>query len=384
LPDSKRTGPGSGSRPASLTELPPFIPGLDLCQRFFQDAVAPLLADAFPTLVYSAGRLDRGSDVLGFDTPLSRDHHWGPRVTLFLSEPDHVAHAPAIDDLMAQQLPVEVQGYPTHFHTPEIDGGRLTYRKEHPIQHGVTVTTPSIFFTEYLGVDATGRLTAREWLAIPSQLLRTVRSGRVFHDGLEVLGAIRERLHWYPRDVWLYLMANQWRRIDQEMPFVGRTGDVGDDLGSRLLVGRLVIEAMRLAFLQERRYPPYFKWFGTAFGRLTSADWLHPHFQAALGATAWPERETALNAVYTILGEQQDALALTDPVGVEIDRFHKRPYRVANASAFRDALLHAVDSQEVRSLPPNVGAVWQFVDATDLLDPESWAHVQFLGAIHDS
>jgi len=72
----------------------PFINGLDLCEQFFQEAVRPLLDHHFPNLRYAAGRLEGGSDVLGFDTPLSRDHDWGPRCTIFLTETDLADIAP--------------------------------------------------------------------------------------------------------------------------------------------------------------------------------------------------------------------------------------------------------------------------------------------------
>jgi len=62
----------------------PFIPGLKLGYLFYQESVKPFLVDWFPNLKYSAGLLGDGSEVLGFDTPQSMDHHWGPRMQLFL------------------------------------------------------------------------------------------------------------------------------------------------------------------------------------------------------------------------------------------------------------------------------------------------------------
>jgi Domain of unknown function (DUF4037) len=60
---------------------------------------------------------------------------------------------------------------------------------------------------------------------------------------------------WYPHDLWLYLLAAQWRCIEQGEAFVGRTGAiVGDDLGSRVVAARLVRELMRLCFLMEQQY----------------------------------------------------------------------------------------------------------------------------------
>ena len=114
--------------------------------------------------------------------------------------------------------------------------------------------------------------STRDWLAAPQQLLLEVTAGAVFHDGLEELGAVRETLAWYPDDVWLWLLACQWRRLDQEEPFVGRTAEVGDELGSRILAARLARDLMRLCFLLERRYAPYSKWLGSAFARLDAAE----------------------------------------------------------------------------------------------------------------
>jgi hypothetical protein len=60
----------------------PFVRGLDLCELFYKEAVKPILAQSFPDLVYSAALIGLGSEVLGFDTPQSMDHDWGPRLML--------------------------------------------------------------------------------------------------------------------------------------------------------------------------------------------------------------------------------------------------------------------------------------------------------------
>ena len=88
------------------------------------------------------------------------------------------------------------------------------------------------------------------------QHLLGVTAGAVYVDQLEELQRIRAKLRYYPHDVWLYLLAAQWARIGQEEHFVGRTGGIGDALGSRLLATRLVHDMMMLCFLQEKRYAP--------------------------------------------------------------------------------------------------------------------------------
>lgn len=363
-----------------LDALPPFVPGMALCERFFQAAVAPLIAAHFPELRYAAARLGRGSDVMGFDTPQSRDHHWGPKVTIFLAEEDLGRHGGAIVAMLANELPFTIDGYPTHFDQPDADGGFLSRTDRHPIAHGVDVTTIARFTRDYLGVDATRPVGERAWLAIPSQRLRTVRAGRVFRDDLG-LTDVRARLHWYPRDVWLYRMANQWRRIDQEEPWVGRCGDVGDELGSRVVATRLIIEMMRLCFLIEGEYWPYFKWFGTAFSRLNCAPSLTPIFHEVMSASNWRAREAALGSAYLYVGAMHNELGVTEMVEPRLAPFFGRPYQVPHAMRFVDALHGAIQSPGVRALPPYVGSVDQFADSTDILDELSM--VQALAPIYD-
>ena len=92
----------------------PFIKGLRLSEIFYEEAVKPILAAHLPHLNYSAGRLGRGSDVLGFDTPQSMDHDWGPKLMLFLAEADYETHD-EIDQALRRELPYDIHGYPTHF-----------------------------------------------------------------------------------------------------------------------------------------------------------------------------------------------------------------------------------------------------------------------------
>ena len=63
-----------------------FIPGLALSRLFYTEQVRPLLDASFPGLAHTAALIGSGSDVLGFDTPRSTDHDWGPRLQLFLAD----------------------------------------------------------------------------------------------------------------------------------------------------------------------------------------------------------------------------------------------------------------------------------------------------------
>ena len=104
--------------------MPKFVPGLKLCKLFYQQEVTPILNKNFPKLRYSAAIIGWGSEVLGFDSPISRDHHWGPRVLLFLSEKHYRRLKVQISETLSNQLPYEFMGYSTNYSKPEPNGVR--------------------------------------------------------------------------------------------------------------------------------------------------------------------------------------------------------------------------------------------------------------------
>jgi len=83
-----------------------FVPGLTLAELFYKEAVSPVLLKHFPRLRYSAALIGHGSEVLGFDTERSTDHHWGPRVQLFLTAGAYIRYKTEIKEVMSQELPV--------------------------------------------------------------------------------------------------------------------------------------------------------------------------------------------------------------------------------------------------------------------------------------
>jgi Domain of unknown function (DUF4037) len=350
----------------------PFLPGLELNRLFYWEAIRPILANRFPDLVYSSGLLGYGSDVLGYDTVVSTDHEWGPRALLFLTEDDHVALAPAIDEALQQELPPTFRGYSTSFSAHDARGVRhMTPGTAGHIAHHVELYTLRSFLHRELGIESERTLAACDWLTFPEQRLLHVTAGAVYHDGLQLLEPLRKRFHYYPEDVWRYRLAAQWTRISQEEAFMGRCADVGDDLGSRIIAARLVREVMKLRFLQVRRYAPYSKWLGSAFARLPGADSLGPYLSAALTAGTWQEREQSLSAAYELLATWQNTLGVADVQSPQTTDYYGRPYQVIYAGRFAAALVAGIQDADVKRLVTScglIGGLDQFVDCTDVLE----------------
>ncbi len=257
---------------------------MELSRKFYTEAVEPIIRKAFPNLKYTAGLIDYGSDVLGYDTNVSQDHQWGPRLSIFLSEEDICVVSEKLDKVLSEKLPPTFYGFSTSFSGTKEDYIRhMEISQEGNIKHIIRIHTLEEFFMQHLGLNINDKLDNFNWLLFPQQRLLTIRKGQLFHDDLNA-NEIKQKLDYYPKDIWYYLMACEWNKINTEEAFVGRCGDVNDDIGSRLIASRIIQSIMSICFLQEKKYMPYSKWFGTAFNELKSAKRLNKVFKSVLNA----------------------------------------------------------------------------------------------------
>ena len=341
----------TGTAGMSAPNPPAFLPGLELSRRFYTEAVRPLLEEAAPGIPHSAARIGSGSEVLGFDTARSADHEWGPRLQLFLRARDVPRHAGRIRHVLAEHLPKTFHGYPTHFApTGEAKDIRVMRATDGPVHHRVEVTHTSAWFTATLGFDPTSPLTTADWLTTPTQRLAEVTAGAVFHDGLHTLTPLRTTLRWYPHDLWLHVLARHWQHLSHEEAFVGRCGEVGDELGSAVVAARQTRHLMRLCLLMTRHYPPYGKWLGSAFARIPIGEHLTPVLTAALTAPDRHTRETHLATAYEAVADLHNQLRLTDRVDPATRPYHSRPYRVLHAERFAQSLIARITDPAIRDL----------------------------------
>lgn len=304
--------------------------GIELARRYWADVAEPMVREV--RVPVAASLVGTGSEVLGFDDARSADHSWPPPVRILLDDADA--------------------------HRAVVLAGRLDRDR-------AVVFPLGDFLRTQLGFDPRDGITSADWLTTSTQRLLEVTAGAVFQDDIG-FGAVRAALAWYPDDVWRYVLASQWLRISQEEPFVGRTAEVGDDLGSRLLAGRLARDTMRLWFLLERRYPPYAKWFGSAFARLDPPAELVASLETAVTTADGDERQQALARGYELAGERTNHLGLAPPVEATRRPFHDRPFTVIHGERFTDALRQSITDPALRSVPA-VGSADQFLDSTDVL-----------------
>ena len=130
---------------------------------------------------------------------------------------------------------------------------------------------------------------------------------------------------------------------------------------------------MRLAFLMERKYPPYAKWFGTAFLQLNCAAKLGPALTNALHAGSWQEREAGLCTAFEIIAEMHSSLGITEPVVSTVSEFWGRPFKVIWGEKIAQAIIKHIEDPEIVTLTKRslIGSIDIFSDNTDLLEDPS-------------
>jgi len=328
--------------------------GRRLAERYFVEVVRPLIAARWPGLPVAAGRLGAGSDVLGLDDATSRDHDWGLRLSLFVDG----AMVDDVDRGLASDLPDTAFGLPTRF----------PFTGEDAARHHVDVASPRSFAMARLGFDPAEPISAVDWLSVSGQAALEIVAGPVFADEAGELRRIRATLRQYPDDVRRHVIAVGWQQIAEELPLLGRAAQVGDDLGSRIIAGRVAGAVVHLAFVIARAWMPYAKWSGTLLRQLPGTGPLVGALDAALRAADGTSRQELLSDALEALLDLQRASGLPAPAPAT-EAFWDRPFRHPRAEIV-DRLRAEISDAGVRDLPRARGSIEQrTADVALLTDP---------------
>ena len=113
--------------------------GLELSRRFYVEVVRPWLRLVAPELPHAAALIGYGSELLDFDDEMSRDHNWGPRVDLLVSQANFERYAHRLVAGFSVVAPTAFHGEPIGWrsrpHPPASGPGAQGAR-----EHGLSVS----------------------------------------------------------------------------------------------------------------------------------------------------------------------------------------------------------------------------------------------------
>ena len=277
--------------------------GLELSRKYYFECIKPIIQENIPALAgeYAAALIGYGSDVIGNDDEISRDHEWGPRCHIFLSTVIFEQYALTLDKLLDENLPLEFEGFPTRFVFTEHWGSIPS--KDNTGFHHVVIATPQRFLELTIGVPGVPESDI-DWLAVSEQRLLEFTSGEIFEDFTGELTSLREKLAYFPEDVWRYRIAYSLSDIGTDDSLISLCGQRGDLISMHLNAARTVEKIIRLVFLLNWTYAPlYPKWLHRNFMKLPEiATNIEESLLTILEAKEYQPKMEALRLIYeTIL-----------------------------------------------------------------------------------
>jgi hypothetical protein len=231
--------------------------GLGLSRLYYGEYCAPMLEKQFPGLAgqVAAGLVGEGSECLGLDDAISRDHDWGAAVCLWLNARDHRLHGKALQKAL-DGLPGCIRGFPV--------------RRESRWATGRSgVLEIEAFYHRHLGFGR-GPESLLEWLRTDEFRLSAATNGAVFADPAGEFTAIRNKLlAFYPEDVRLKKLAARCATIAQSGQYnFPRCVRRKEYVAAAMAEAEFMDSACSAVFLLNRRYKPFYKWMHKAMRSL--------------------------------------------------------------------------------------------------------------------
>lgn len=223
--------------------------GLEISRLYYEHYVRPMLREQFPEWIdcIAVGLAGEGSECLGFDDGLSRDHDFGPGVCLWFPR----RMAPQLE----QPLRAAYAALPKSI--PECAASPLNPER------AARVGPQSIedFYERRIG-RSTIPTSNWDWLRLPEKYLSQATSGIVFTDPLGEFSSIREQLlRFYPEDVKKKKLAANCAIMAQAGQYNYPRCIQRQDFGAAYLAcGEFIRAALAALYLLNERYMPFYKW----------------------------------------------------------------------------------------------------------------------------
>jgi hypothetical protein len=272
--------------------------GLGIAQDFYTEWGKDYLEKIFPELAkrVAIGRVF-GSDVIGADDEISKDHNWGPQFTIFLSADDYAEQGEKLLEAMNAAAPNPWKGF-------RLDGAGDKSVEVASIANWIETW---IGFREQPGRNEDWGIVVKERIdggtnEARESILYFLRHAAIWYDGSGEMSRWRESLHYYPEKIWCIRLAEELFRVWQhgEYNFVQRVAKRDDPLAKTVCIGAFVDGVMRTVLLLNRDYTPYWKWLAHEFRKLEAAQPYVPLLEE-LASVRTSERQVEI--VLKICGE---------------------------------------------------------------------------------
>lgn len=256
------------------------VTGMELCRAYYETYGRAMIHEKFPEYEgrIAVGLAGEGSDCFGYDDEFSRDHDWGPSFMMWVSDRVYEEIGERLQAAY-EELPQTFLGY--------------TYQASRQGAGRRGVQTIRGFYGRLLGMEQLESIRkAMEtenpglipYRQIEESALAAAVNGSVFRDDEGIFTQIRRMLcgH-YPERLRYLRIAEAAAHFCQYGQYnAGRMLGRGDGLSCRMMLGRAAMEALKLVYYMEGKFPPHDKWLAEGARRLGGHEELLQLLSSAL------------------------------------------------------------------------------------------------------
>ena len=224
--------------------------GLELSRRYYEAFGKEMLENDFGEILpyLAIGLSGSGSECYGFDDEKSQDHDFEPSFCIFLPEND------VVDEKTAFRLERAYAKLPKSFMVFD----RCPVSPVGGSRHGV-IRMDDFFLSKVGSKD--GYLSLEQWFSVPEYGLLEATNGAIFNDNYGQFTLIREKLRYFPEDVFRKKLAGHLLLMNQSGQYnYGRCISRGETGAAQMSVFEFAKSALNCIYLLNRTYMPYYKW----------------------------------------------------------------------------------------------------------------------------
>ncbi|MBQ9141789.1 MAG: DUF4125 family protein [Lachnospiraceae bacterium] len=254
--------------------------GLALCKAYYEECCKPMLEARFPKYVdkIAVGLVGEGSDCFGYDDAFSRDHDWGPRLFLWVTDKVYEEIGAELNTAY-EELPKVYKGVPYQESVQAVGRcgvqrigdfyGKLLGTENCPVdvwnrgkEDGIGLSDEGGTQEKFREKDIWWYPEGIQWERIPEERLAAAVNGAVFVDKSGEFTQIRRILkEGCPKRLWYLKIAEAAARFSQNGQYnYRRMRKRGDMVSAGLMMSEAVREALKLLYYVVEEYPPHDKW----------------------------------------------------------------------------------------------------------------------------
>ena len=268
--------------------------GLELSKKYYEEYGKPILKEQFPEIEHliAVGLVGSGSDCYGYDDEISHDHDFEPGFCMFLPDESIVDEKTFFNlERAYSKLPKEFYGYKRSLVKP-VGGSR----------NGVFRT--SDFYNKKIG-SPDGELTPEQWFSLPDYALAEATNGEIFEDKLGEFTKIRNRLKNMPEDILLKKLAGNLLLMAQSGQYnYPRILNRGETASAQLSLFEFSNSAMKVYFLLNGKYMPYYKWQFRALRELPNGEFFADSLEFLISTDNSTENANIKNEILNSVAEE--------------------------------------------------------------------------------